>query len=79
MVGFDQHNPHHVYDVYEHTLHALEATPPEPVLRMAVLFHDSGKPASFTLDEKGVGHFLRPRKNQRPAGPGRAGTAEIRA
>lgn len=57
MVGFDQHNPHHVYDVYEHTLHALEATPPEPVLRMAVLLHDSGKPASFTLDEKGVGHF----------------------
>ena len=25
MVGFDQRNPHHCYDVWEHTLHALDA------------------------------------------------------
>ena len=55
--GFEQHNPHHCFDVWEHTLAALAAAPPEPVLRWALLLHDLGKPACFTLDEAGVGHF----------------------
>lgn len=58
MVGFDQHNRHHCYDVWEHTLHALAAAPPVPVLRYTLLFHDMGKPECFALDEKGGGHFM---------------------
>ena len=57
MVGFDQQNCHHCYDVWEHTLHALEASPPETEIRCAVLLHDIGKPRCFTVDESGVGHF----------------------
>ena len=57
MVGFEQRNPHHIYDVWEHTLHAVEAVPDEAVLRYAMLLHDIGKPRSFHLDEAGVGHF----------------------
>lgn len=57
MVGFDQRNCHHCYDVWEHTLHALEASPPETEVRCAVLLHDIGKPRCFTVDEAGVGHF----------------------
>ena len=57
MVGFDQRNYHHCYDVWEHTLHALDATPRDAVLRCAVLLHDIGKPDCFTVDEGGVGHF----------------------
>ena len=58
MVGFDQHNHHHIYDVWEHTLHALEHTDPgDRILRWAVLLHDVGKPSCFSLDEQGVGHF----------------------
>lgn len=57
MVGFDQRNRHHCYDVWEHTLHALDAVPGDLVLRCAMLLHDVGKPACFTLDEQGVGHF----------------------
>ena len=57
MVGFDQRNYHHCYDVWEHTLHALEATPQDAVLRCAVLLHDVGKPKCFTVDAAGVGHF----------------------
>jgi len=56
MLGFDQCNPHHDYDVYTHTLKALSAIPPEPVLRWAALLHDTGKPHTFTEDERG-GHF----------------------
>lgn len=57
MVGFDQRNPHHIYDVWEHTLHAVEAVPGEAALRYAALLHDIGKPRCFHLDEAGVGHF----------------------
>ncbi len=56
MYGFDQMNPYHDYDVYTHTLKAVAAAPPEPVLRWAALLHDSGKPHCFTQDERG-GHF----------------------
>ena len=56
MHGFDQRNPHHDYDVYIHTLKAVAACPPEPVLRWAALLHDSGKPHTFTEDARG-GHF----------------------
>ena len=57
-VGLDQRNRHHCYDVWEHTLHALDAIRPEPLLRWAMLFHDMGKPECFALDRRGVGHFM---------------------
>ena len=55
-VGFDQHNPYHIYDVYTHSLRALEAAQGDKYVKLAVLFHDIGKPGSFSEDEKG-GHF----------------------
>ena len=57
MAGFEQHNPYHDSDVWEHTIRALEASPADPVFRLALLFHDCGKPACFFRDERGVGHF----------------------
>lgn len=57
LVGFDQCNRHHCYDVWEHTLHALDAVEPELVLRCTMLLHDIGKPQSFTVDPSGCGHF----------------------
>ena len=57
MVDLDQKNHHHIYDVWEHTLHALEYTERDLVLRCAVLLHDVGKPECMTVDENGVGHF----------------------
>ncbi|MDD6199862.1 MAG: CCA tRNA nucleotidyltransferase [Firmicutes bacterium] len=56
-VGFDQRTPHHAFDVFTHTAHVTEAVPPEPALRWAALLHDVGKPAAFTVDENGQGHF----------------------
>lgn len=56
-IGFEQHNPHHIYDVYGHTAHVVAAVPPILSVRLAALLHDIGKPACFTTDENGVGHF----------------------
>ena len=56
-VGFDQQNCHHLYDVWEHTAHAVGNAPKDALLRWTMLLHDLGKPERFTVDEAGVGHF----------------------
>lgn len=58
MVGFDQHSPHHYLDCFDHSLKVLEGTPPDLATRLAALFHDTGKPATFFLDEEGNGRFF---------------------
>ena len=56
-VGFDQQNVHNLYDVWQHTAHAVGNAPPDPLLRWTLLLHDLGKPECFTVDEAGQGHF----------------------
>lgn len=57
MQGFEQNNPHHIFDVWEHTLAAMMVAPPTTILRAAMLFHDIGKPSCYELGEDGIGHF----------------------
>lgn len=57
MKGFLQRSRYHKYDVLKHCLVALENVEPVPFLRYAALLHDVGKPDTFTVDEKGEGHF----------------------
>ena len=56
-VGFAQHSSHHIYDIFQHTAHVVAAVPSVLTLRWAALLHDVGKPATFSVDEKGEGHF----------------------
>ncbi len=56
-IGFAQHSIHHAYDIFTHTAHVTEAVPAELSLRWAALLHDIGKPATFTMDDEGHGHF----------------------
>ncbi|NLY84839.1 MAG: CCA tRNA nucleotidyltransferase [Tissierellia bacterium] len=56
-VGFNQHNPHHEKDVFEHTLCVVDKVEPILHLRLAALFHDIAKPHTLTIDAEGVGHF----------------------
>lgn len=55
--GFNQNNIWHIYDVYEHILKVIDNVPNDIVLRLSALFHDVGKPITYTTDEKGQGHF----------------------
>lgn len=64
MVGFEQRSPYHCYDVWDHTVHVVEATEElsggvaSRRLRWAALLHDVGKPKTFTVDDRGQGHFF---------------------
>ncbi len=57
-MGFSQHSRFHIYDVYEHSLAAVEAAPENDLLlRTALLLHDAAKPQCFSQDALGEGHF----------------------
>lgn len=57
MIGYEQHCIYHNSTVYEHTARAVENSPAEPALRLAMLFHDMGKPLCKTEGEDGAWHF----------------------
>ena len=57
MMETEQNNPHHAYSVGMHTVHAMEQTGADKVLRLTMLFHDMGKPDTKTTDDDGTDHF----------------------
>ena len=57
MKDCGQNHERHIFDVWGHTVAAVENIDPIPELRFAMLFHDSGKPECKTTDENGVDHF----------------------
>lgn len=61
MKGFEQHNEYHKYDVLEHCIRAMEVVKVNDGnrlhMKMAALFHDVGKPLTYSPDDTGRGHF----------------------
>jgi len=55
-IGFQQNNPHHNRNVWDHTLFAVSVAPKDIYTRLALLYHDIGKPLCYSEDS-GVGHF----------------------
>jgi len=54
--GFEQHSKYHDRDVLTHTLSAVDCAPRDKVTRLALLFHDTGKPQTYEYKD-GAGHF----------------------
>lgn len=65
---FKQNNPYHCYDVYYHSLFALNSYAiaclymwkedrNDIIVRLALFFHDIGKPFCETMDVNGISHF----------------------
>ena len=52
MVGVEQGGWHR-YDVWEHSLRAVELAPRDLITRLACLFHDAGKPATHAITPDG--------------------------
>jgi len=50
-VGVTQ-NKWHAYDVWRHGMECMDACPPDPILRVAALLHDVGKPRTRAWSEK---------------------------
>ncbi len=57
MLATEQNSAFHLYSVGIHTLKVVENVPAEPVLRLAALLHDCGKPACKTTDMGSRNHF----------------------
>jgi len=56
-VGFQQNNPYHFLDVWKHTALAIVNAPKDRYVRLALLYHDLGKPECYFCDSDGIGHF----------------------
>lgn len=54
--GFDQRNKWHCYDVWQHTLYAIDYCNKDFYDRFILLLHDIGKPFSYQEDED-IRHF----------------------
>ena len=64
MADFDQKSPYHAHDVLEHTARVCAGVEefaggrPSAALRWAALLHDVAKPACYSEDVSGRGHFF---------------------
>lgn len=54
---FKQYGKKHGYDVWMHTVHAVNNIENDPILRLTMLLHDTGKIATHALDENGNSTF----------------------
>ena len=57
MMATPQNNPHHKYNVGDHTVEALKNIQKDKVKRLAALLHDVAKPVTRTTDNQGIDHF----------------------
>lgn len=50
-IGFGQ-DKRHAHDLWDHTMECLDACDPDPILRVAALLHDIGKPRAQAMGEE---------------------------
>lgn len=63
MVGFDQNNPYHIYDLFDHTVEAIKNAKNNNLeVKLALFFHDFGKLRCKSTDEMGISHYYQHHK-----------------
>ena len=55
--NFNQCNPHHNLDLFNHIINVVSRVPADLELRYSALLHDIAKPIVQTFDEKGIAHY----------------------
>ena len=55
--GIDQPGGYHRWDVFDHTMECLDNSPKNLIVRLAALFHDTGKPATKELTNNGASFY----------------------
>lgn len=65
MKNCAQNHERHIFDVWGHTVEAVANVRADAPLRLAMLFHDSGKPHVKSTDENGTDHFYSHAKRSR--------------
>lgn len=57
-IHFDQCNKYHKWDVWTHTFKAVQnAEDKDLITKLAIMFHDIGKPVCYQTDDDGTRHF----------------------
>lgn len=59
MKGFNQNNPHHLYDVYDHSKAIMFQYQVGDIRRQAAMLHDCMKKDAQTTDGDGISHYYR--------------------
>ena len=54
---FNQCNPHHNLDLFNHIINVVSKVPADLELRYSALLHDIAKPIVQTFDEEGIAHY----------------------
>ena len=54
---FNQYNPHHNLDLFNHIINVVSRVPADLELRYSALLHDIAKPVVQTFDEEGIAHY----------------------
>lgn len=57
MLQFNQGNPHHIYNLFEHCSRLARYWPENSVEEKAAFIHDIGKLFTRSVDENGVSHY----------------------
>ncbi len=55
--NFDQCNPHHNLDLFNHIISVVSKVPADLELRYSALLHDIAKPIVQIFDEEGIAHY----------------------
>jgi len=69
-IGVDQPGGYHRWDVFDHTMECLDRSPKNLVVRLAALFHDTGKPETRQLVDDGATFYGHDRLSAKYAAAG---------